>query len=212
MSGRECLSVEMQWNYLKRDIPVPSCELCGRSMKGAGREVTIEGADMLVCPQCAVKFGGHTIDSTSRRIHSAPKKPSWIGSPSEPSRASPTSTLPRAGVKRRPKPRGALLEDMILIEDYAQAIRGARQKRNLNQEELAQKVGERVSTLQGIESGRLKPTKKTIRGLERELEISLLESIGPVPIKSDRVTSGGSPTLGDVVRIKRKKSQKDEVK
>ena len=191
---------------------MPSCELCGRNMKGAGRNVTIEGADMLVCPQCAAKFGGHIRDSTSRRIHSAPKRPSWIGGPSEPSRASPTSALPRVSVKRRPKPRGALLDDMILIEDYAQAIRGARQKRNLNQEELAQKVGERVSTLQGIETGRLKPTKKTIRGLERELEISLLESIGPVPIKSDRATSGGSPTLGDVVRIKRKKSQKDEAK
>jgi len=191
---------------------VPSCELCGRNMKGAGHDVTIEGADMLVCPQCAVKFGKHTMDSTSRRIHSAPKNPSWIGGPSEPSRASSASPPPRARAKRRPKPRGALLEDMILIEDYAQAIRGARQKRNLNQDELAQKVGERVSTLQGIETGRLKPTKKTIRGLERELEISLLESVGPVPIKSDRVTTGGSPTLGDVVRIKRKKSQKDEAK
>ncbi|MGY5861293.1 MAG: multiprotein bridging factor aMBF1 [Candidatus Thorarchaeota archaeon] len=191
---------------------MPSCELCGRDMKGAGRDVTIEGADMLVCPQCAAKFGGHTMDSTSKRIHSAPRKSSWIGSPSKPSRASPTSAPPRVGAKRKPKPRGALLDEMILIEDYAQAIRGARQKRNLNQDELAQKVGERVSTLQGIESGRLKPTKKTIRGLERELEISLLESVGPVPIKSDRVTSGGSPTLGDVVRIKRKKSQKDAAK
>jgi len=191
---------------------MPSCELCGRNMKGAGRDVTIEGADMLVCPQCAAKFGGHTTDSTSRRIQSAPRNPSWMGSPIEPSRATPTSAPPRARVKRRPTPRGALLEDMILIEDYAQAIRGARQKRNLSQDELAQKVGERVSTLQGIETGRLKPIKKTIRGLERELEISLLESIGPVPIKSSRVTSGGSPTLGDVVRIKRKKSQKDEVK
>ncbi len=191
---------------------MPSCELCGRNMKGAGRDVTIEGADMLVCPQCAAKFGGHTIDSTSRRIQLAPRNPSWMGSPIEPSRASPTSATPRARAKRRPKPRGALLEDMILIEDYAHAIRGARQKRNLSQDELAQKVGERVSTLQGIETGRLKPTKKTIRGLERELEISLLESVGPVPIKSNRVTSGGSPTLGDVVRIKRKKSQKDEAK
>ncbi len=191
---------------------MPSCELCGRNMKGTGRDVTIEGADMLVCPQCAAKFGGHTKDSPSRRIQSAPRNPSWMSSPTEPSRASPTSAPPQAYAKRRSKPRGALLEDMILIEDYAQAIRGARQKRNLSQDELAQKVGERVSTLQGIETGRLKPTKKTIRGLERELEISLLESIGPVPIKSSRVASGGSPTLGDVVRIKRKKSQKDEAK
>ncbi len=68
---------------------MPSCELCGRNMKGPGRNVTIEGADMLVCPQCAAKFGGHTRGSTSRRIPSAPKRPSWIGGPMKQHRIGP---------------------------------------------------------------------------------------------------------------------------
>jgi putative transcription factor len=97
---------------------------------------------------------------------------------------------------------------MELIEDYAKAIRSARQKRNMSQEELAQKIGERISTLQSIESGRLKPTGKTIRGLERELEISLLEAVGAVPIKASRGSAGASPTLGDRVIVKKKMSQK----
>jgi putative transcription factor len=100
--------------------------------------------------------------------------------------------------------------DMDLIEDYAKVIRTARQKKKLSQEELAQKVGERISTLQSIEAGRLKPTRKTIRGLERELDISLLEPIGTVPLKVSRGKGGGGPTLGDVVKVKRKKSQKSE--
>jgi uncharacterized protein (TIGR00270 family) len=99
---------------------------------------------------------------------------------------------------------------MMLVEDYAKIIQVARQKKKLNQEELAQKVGERISTLQAIEAGRLKPTRKTIRGLERELEISLLEPIDSVPIKTSRGGSGGDPTLGDRVVVKRKKSQKSD--
>jgi putative transcription factor len=97
---------------------------------------------------------------------------------------------------------------MVLIEGYAVAIRKARQKKNYSQEELAQKVGERVSTLQSIEAGRLKPTRKTIRGLERELDISLLEPIGSVPLKATRERGAAGTTLGDVVKVKRKKSQK----
>ncbi|MGD2072322.1 MAG: helix-turn-helix domain-containing protein, partial [Candidatus Thorarchaeota archaeon] len=87
-------------------------------------------------------------------------------------------------------------------------IRAARQRKTLSQEELAQKIGERISTLQSIEAGRLKPTRKTLRGLERELEISLLEPIGTTPIKTRESQSASGPTLGDIVKVKRKKSQK----
>lgn len=184
-----------------------SCELCGRNMKGPGRNVVIEGASMLVCPQCATKFGDQSI-SPGTRSSSAPRtRPSWIGGPEK-----PTSHRPRKAStpKPRPKPRagGVLLNDMELIEDYAKVIRSARQKKNMSQEELAQKTGERISTLQSIESGRLKPTGKTIRGFERELEISLLEAIGTVPIKVSKGGSGAGPTLGDRVIVKRKKFQK----
>ena len=185
---------------------MPSCELCGRNMKGHGRNVTIEGANMSVCPQCAAKFGSQPTSSGSR-LPSAPRtRPSWVGGPEK-----STPTQPRRSSAPRPKskPRsGVLIDDMELIEDYAKAIRAARQKKHLSQEELAQKIGERISTLQSIESGRLKPIGKTIRGLERELEISLLEPVGTAPIKVSKGKGVAGPTLGDRVVVKRKKSQK----
>ena len=185
---------------------VPSCELCGRNMKGRGRNVTIEGASMLVCPQCASKFGGKPT-STESQLSSAPRtRPSWVGGPERPK---PSQTRRVSTPKPRPRPRsGVLIDDMELIEDYATIIRAARQKKQFSQEELAQKIGERISTLQSIEAGRLKPTGKTIRGLERELDISLLEPVGTAPIKVSKGRPGSGPTLGDRVIVKRKKSQK----
>jgi putative transcription factor len=185
---------------------VPSCELCGRNMKGRGRNVIIEGAAMLVCPQCSAKFGKQPTSSESR-LSSAPRtRPSWIG---DPEISTPTQSKRVSAPKPKPKPRsGVLIDDMELIEDYDKAIRAARQRKQLSQEELAQKIGERISTLQSIETGRLKPIGKTIRGLERELEISLLEPVGTAPIKVSKDKTSAGPTLGDRVIVKRKKSQK----
>ena len=187
---------------------MPSCELCGRSMKGRGRDVRIEGAMMLLCPQCAHKFGDSTTSSSKKPKTTSPRsQPIWSGSPRS---TTPSSPRHSTHLRSKPKPKhgGPLLEDMILIENYAEVIRAARQRKKLSQEALAQKVGERISTLQSIEAGRLKPTRKTLRGLERELEISLLETIGTAPIKSGHTRSPGGPTLGDIVKVKRKKSQK----
>ena len=168
--------------------------------------MTIEGASMLVCPQCASRFGGQTISSETRPMATPRTRPSWVGD-SEKQRSPQRirSSVPQS----KPKPQhGVLLDDMELIEDYAVKIRTARQRKQLSQEDLAQRIGERVSTLQSIETGRLKPTGKTIRGLERELEISLLEPVGTTPIKTSKDRSVAGPTLGDRVVVKRKMSQK----
>ena len=162
---------------------------------------------MSVCPQCAAKFGNQSISSESRSSSAPRPRPSWIGGPEK-----PTPTQPRRSSTPKPKPKprssGILIDDMELIEEYAKAIRAARQRKHFSQEELAQKIGERISTLQSIESGRLKPIGKTIRGLERELEISLLEPVGAAPIKVSKSKSSAGPTLGDRVVVKRKMSQK----
>jgi putative transcription factor len=181
-------------------------------MKGRGRNITIEGAQMNVCPQCASKFAGDSGRPEKTSPSSSMSRPSWVGRPdTSPERPRHTSTA-KPHIRPKPKPRrgGPLIDELVLIEDYAKLIRSTRQKRGLSQEDLAQRVGERISTLQSIESGRLKPTGKTIRGLERELEITLLEPIGAAPLKITREKSAGGPTLGDVVKVKRKKSQKSE--
>jgi putative transcription factor len=187
---------------------VPSCELCGRNMKGHGRNVVIEGASMLVCPQCAAKFARQPDESSSRAFSRPRQQSSWLGPPERQSSLPPPKTIKS---KPKPKPRplsmGVRLEEMELIEDYAKTILAARQKKGMSQDELAQRIGESISTLKAIEAGRQKPIEKTIRGLERELEISLLEPIGTVPIKAG-AHAGTGPTLGDRVIVKRKASQK----
>ena len=188
---------------------MPSCELCGRSMKGRGRNVTIEGAEMIVCPQCASRFASQPSKASDKM--STPKtQPFWMQSSTSYPPSSASKPPIRAAKKKPPQRSEITLDDMILVENYAEIIRNARQKAKMTQDALAQKVGERVSTLQGIESGRLKPTKRTLRGLERELEISLLEPIDTVPIKPTVGSRSGEPTLGDRVIIKRKKSQKSK--
>jgi putative transcription factor len=192
---------------------VPSCELCGRGMKGHGRNVVIEGASMNVCPQCASKFGQQSVESSTPRVSPRPRQQlSWLGSPERQSSSSSPPPQPVSKMKPRPKPKtpsmGVRLDDMELIEDYARTIQTARQKKGISQDELAQKIGESISTLKAIEAGRQKPTEKTIKGLERELEISLLEPLGTVPIKTNASQTGTGPTLGDRVVVKRKVSQK----
>jgi putative transcription factor len=179
-------------------------------MKGHGRNIVIEGASMNVCPQCASKFGQQFDTSSTPRIPSrARQKPAWLGAPERQLSSSPS---PPTVSRMKPKPKsssmGVRLDDMELIEDYARTILAARQKKGISQDELAQKVGESISTLKAIEAGRQKPTEKTIRGLERELEISLLEPLGTVPIKTATAQAGAGPTLGDRVVVKRKASQK----
>ena len=189
---------------------MPSCELCGRSMKGRGRNVVIEGASMLVCPECGMKFGHASGESSQRQTSTRPRT-SWTEPPER--HTPPRTQQPARSTRPRPpKPRkssGVRLDDMELVEDFAKIIRAARQKKNISQDELAQKVGESISTLKSIEAGRQKPTEKTIRGLERELEISLLEPLGTVPIKVSKTKAGtAGPTLGDRVIVKKKMSQK----
>ena len=180
-------------------------------MKSHGRNVVIEGASMLVCPQCASKFGHSSSESTQKPTSQPRHRASWLGGSPEPQTA-PHMRQSFPVSKPRPKPRkasGIHLDNMELIEDFAKTIRSARQKKNMSQDELAQKIGESISTLKSVESGRQKPTEKTIRGLERELEISLLEPLGTVPIKVGKTQLGAAgPTLGDRVIVKKKMSQK----
>ena len=189
---------------------MPSCELCGRSMKSQGHSVIIEGASMLVCPDCAMKFGKQSMDSSRHTMTKTKYRASWIGSSGkEPVTRSSSQSVPKSTPKSKPKiTSGPLLDDLELIEDYAKVIRTARQKHNMSQDELSQRIGESISTLKAIEAGRQKPTEKTIRGLERELGISLLEPLGTPPIKVTKASSAAGPTLGDRVVVKRKMSQK----
>ena len=58
-------------------------------------------------------------------------------------------------------------------ENYSKAIQKARQQKNLNRKQLAQQINESESLLAKIEAGKIKPTEKVIKKLEKFLKIKI---------------------------------------
>ncbi|HIP84156.1 MAG TPA: TIGR00270 family protein [Methanothermococcus okinawensis] len=135
------------------------CELCGREVEKL-LPVKVEGVEMLVCSNCA-KYG-----VTPKTYSRKPK----LGKKS----------IPRGSRGRRVyRPKRDVFDSLkTIVEDYGEIIREGRIKRGMSIEELARRVGIRVSTLHKIESGQLEPEEKYIRRLEKELNISLYEEGG----------------------------------
>ncbi|MEM3588202.1 MAG: multiprotein bridging factor aMBF1 [Candidatus Jordarchaeaceae archaeon] len=170
------------------------CEVCGQKLVGKAIKVNIEGANLIVCENCA-KFGDSSL-----------KTPVKLSKP----KLSENAGTQRASIAKKPKARSFakkdfLLESYDLVDDYAEKIRKAREERGISHEELAKKINERVSIIKKIETGKMSPPETLIKKLEKELQISLY-----VPLDSkDAVVSSKEQykglTLGDIVKIKKKK-------
>ncbi len=104
---------------------------------------------------------------------------------------------------RRPRYRSEEVE-MGLVDGYEKAIQKARTARNWKQEELALKINEPESLVNKIESGKMTPSEKVARKLERILGVSILERVERTAVELDR-TKGKAITLGDVVTIRKRK-------
>lgn len=98
-------------------------------------------------------------------------------------------------------------ETWDLIEKFGPAIRKAREQKRMTHEQLGSKVSARVPQLHKIESGHLRPSDDLAKRLERELGIKLLEKTegGPAQTISGAKPSGGSLTIGDLIKDARKK-------
>ena len=62
------------------------------------------------------------------------------------------------------------------------------------------KIGERTVTISKIENGDLRPSDKVIEKLEKELRITLIESVADVPLRSGGSHSDSGYTLGDFIK------------
>lgn len=62
-----------------------------------------------------------------------------------------------------------------LAKNFYARIREAREKLGLSQKELSEMVGEKLSVIKRIESGKLTPPEYLARKLERALKIKLIE-------------------------------------
>jgi putative transcription factor len=161
------------------------CEVCGKPIKGAPNRVIIAGAKLLVCSECA-KLGSTTWEATpevaiSSKASLTPlKKPQFIGR----------------------KPRKIMLPEIEVVENYPTLIRKAREKQKLDHAELGKRIGEKISVIQKLETGRLVPDQMLAKKLEHALKIKLL-----VPTTEPLVKPTPQPrdlTLGDVVEIRKK--------
>lgn len=103
------------------------------------------------------------------------------------------------------------MEEMELVEDYSQRIRKGRERLDLTHEELSRKIGERISVLQKLETGKMTPDQTLSKKLEQTLKIKLLETPPKISgVDKTYAKSNYDLTLGDVVIIQKPKSDVEE--
>jgi len=164
------------------------CELCGRDVRRTKR-VIIEGVVLNVCNECA-KFG----------VELGGKSPTKPVSPPDYIR------MRIENIKRRKsKRRDFIEEEEVLVEDYGDRVRKARERMNLTQEELASKINEKSSVIAKIERYEFHPDKNLIKKLEKFLGIKLTEKVSP--IKTSASGSSKTLTLGDLIEMELKKKK-----
>ncbi|HLD59979.1 MAG TPA: multiprotein-bridging factor 1 family protein [Candidatus Bilamarchaeaceae archaeon] len=97
------------------------------------------------------------------------------------------------------------IESEELVEDYTKIIRKAREQKNISLRDLARKLNEAESFLDHIEKGKLRPTIKVAKKLEKELGIKLIETkkeaSGSVTMKKQEFKE---PTLADLLEEQKK--------
>ncbi len=159
------------------------CEICGKEIFGRPKRIVVDRAELTVCQDC-----------------------SKLGEPVAERRPAAKATSPRI-IARRAAPRISkeLLESEV-CEDFSERVRRGRIAAGMSQEDLAKRINEKVSVIQRVESGRMVPSVRLCRALERTLKIKLLieaEAEEPIP-RARPGPAPHEPTLGELARIKRK--------
>lgn len=147
---------------------------------------------MIVCGKCA-KLGSISWEmQTPQRVKKLAK---------------PKPPLPRTLKKRQPP---KLAEELELVNDLGSCVRQGREKMGLSHKYLGKKIGEKVSVLRKIESGKMTPDHKLAAKLEHTLRVKLLVPLSEPKTPSARLSTLSEVTLGDVVSVKKKKTEVTE--
>ena len=168
------------------------CEVCGRKILGKPVNATIEGAKMIVCGKCA-KLGTVYFEEP----------------PSPALRKRRVTTRPRTKFSLKKQP-PKVTETLELVENFSLQIRQAREHLGLNHEDLGRKIGEKVSVLRKIETGKMTPNHQLAGKLEHTLRVKLL-----VPHSEPKIPPSVLPklpelTLGKIVHLKKSKRDSTE--
>lgn len=130
-----------------------TCEICGKTVNRT-KKIKIDRVVLEVCDQCAV-YGEPVEDTTV-----------------------PTSTAVQTQrIFSQKKPEKIIEEEYILVDDYPERVRKARQQLGLEQKDLARMINEKQSVISKIESGSFQPDDTIVKKLEKTLKISLREKV-----------------------------------
>jgi len=143
---------------------------------------------MIVCGECAKLGSGYWEDKPQRR-------PKTIMKPQ-----------PKLSILRK-KQRPTVPETLELVGDFGLRVRRAREGLELSHEDLGRKIGEKVSVLRKIESGKMTPDLMLAGKLEHALKIKLLVPPSEPKAPSAALSQPREITLGDVVRLKERKTE-----
>ena len=90
----------------------------------------------------------------------------------------------------------------VVVSDYAQKIRSAREKSGMTQKEFALKLNEKESVIHKLENGLFVPPIDLARKLERLLRIKLVEVEQEEEAETAKKSSGPL-TIGDIINLKK---------
>ena len=108
------------------------------------------------------------------------------------------------------KQQSATTQTLELVEDFNLRIRQARKKLGLSHEDLGRKIGEKISVLRKIESGKMMPDNRLAKKLEHALKIKVLVPFTEPKLPQVDLSPPRGTTLGDLVLIKEKKGEVNE--
>lgn len=151
-------------------IRAPLCEMCGTEHSRL-TPVSLEGTQLLLCENCS-RFGVPVKTPATRRVSVARPRPS--------------------------RPHRSLPVEEDLVVDLGERIRRSREAKGWKREELARRLNEKVSVIEKLEKGKMRPDDRLVAKVERVLEIRLREKVEEetvTPRSKDRPL-----TLGDLIR------------
>jgi len=158
-------------------------------MHTKGILIEVEGARLAVCERCK-RFG----QEVRKHLNQPRASPSHL-----PIKTAPT--IPRRTVKPKPvrdKTPKSELQEYELVEDYPQRIRRARESLKATQIELGKRIGERLSIIQKLETGKMWPSDSLVEKIERTLHITLRAPASDDSISHHYEKPKSELTIGDI--------------
>jgi putative transcription factor len=189
------------------------CEICGKEVDERGTMIEVDGAKLLACAQCR-KFGGEDGQRLKKpnpvQFSPASVRPVEPRTPLSQTMAKTSRKAPQRFIEpRAPRRRIERLvpQEYELVEDYPQMIKQGREALGLSQSELANRIGERLSIIQKLETGKIRPSDMIIDKLNRTLRIVLRAPVEDSSIPHDFKKADTELTIGDVAKQVTKKKE-----